>query len=102
MNVYLPSDRVEATTELRPFTPPVPVVPIFLDLPLLTGQEVPHAPHIVVGADPWPGSVALWSSSEDAGYEINRLMPASCSDWGHRIRHDLTALTMGLWAAAPS
>lgn len=74
--VYLPSDRVEATTELRPFTPPVPVVPIFLDLPLLTGQEVPHAPHIAVGADPWPGSVALWSSSEDAGYEINRLMPA--------------------------
>lgn len=73
--VYLPSDRIEEGGMLRSFTPPVPVLPIFLDLPLLTGQEVPHAPHIAVAADPWPGSVAVWSSSEDAGYGINRLVP---------------------------
>lgn len=75
-DVYQPSDRVEEIASARPFTPPVPVLPIFLDLPLLTGQEVPHLPHIAVGADPWPGSVAIWSSSEDAGYEINRLIAA--------------------------
>ncbi|RYE51762.1 MAG: host specificity protein, partial [Hyphomicrobiales bacterium] len=74
--VYLPADRLEGFTPVRAFTPPVPVVPVFLDLPLLTGQEVPHAPHIALGADPWPGSVAVWSSSEDAGYEINRLIAA--------------------------
>ncbi|WP_333816644.1 baseplate multidomain protein megatron [Tabrizicola sp.] len=74
--VYLPSERSEESVSVRSFTPPVPVAPIFLDLPLLTGQEVPHAPHIAVVADPWPGSVAVWSSSEDAGYEINRLVPA--------------------------
>ena len=50
--VYLPSDKSEETAPVRPFTPPVPVVPVFLDLPLLTGQEVPHAPHVAVGADP--------------------------------------------------
>lgn len=49
---------------------------MFLDLPLLTGEEVPHAPHVAVAAEPWPGSVAVWSSSEDAGYEINRLIAA--------------------------
>lgn len=74
--VYLPSDRAEETISVRPFTAAVPVVPVFLDLPLLTGAEVPHAPHIAVAAQPWPGSVAVWSSSEDAGYEINRLVAA--------------------------
>lgn len=75
--VYLPSDKVDDTISVRPFTPPVPVEAVFLDLPLLTGTEVPHAPHVAVGADPWPGSVAVWSSPEDAGYEINRLVPAA-------------------------
>ena len=74
--VYLPSEKSEELFSLRPFTAPVPVVPVFLDLPLLTGQEVPHAPHVAVGADPWPGSVAVWSSGEDAGYELNRLVAA--------------------------
>lgn len=74
--LYQPSDRVEEGFAIRSFTPPVPVFPIFLDLPLLTGQETPHAPHIAVAAEPWPGSVAVWSSSEDAGYEINRLIAA--------------------------
>ncbi|MES2334060.1 MAG: glycoside hydrolase TIM-barrel-like domain-containing protein [Pseudomonadota bacterium] len=74
--VYLPSDRADEAMSLRPFAAPVPVVPVFLDLPLLTGEEVPYAPHIAIAAQPWPGSVAVWSSSEDAGYEINRLIAA--------------------------
>jgi hypothetical protein len=65
--VYLPSAKVDDSISVRPFTPPVPVEALFLDLPLLTGTEVPHAPHVAVGADPWPGSVAVWSSPEDAG-----------------------------------
>lgn len=74
--VYLPSERSDEAISVRSFTPPVPVLPVFLDLPLLTGNEVPHAPHVAVAANPWPGSVAVWSSSEDAGYEFNRLVPA--------------------------
>jgi hypothetical protein len=74
--VYSPSDRSEEISSLRPFTPPVPVVPVFLDLPLLTGDEVAHAPHVAIGAEPWPGSVAIWSSAEDAGYVLNKLVAA--------------------------
>lgn len=74
--VYLPSDKADEAISVRPFSPSVPVVPMFLDLPLLTGSEVAHAPHVAVAADPWLGSVAVWSSSEDAGYELNRLVPA--------------------------
>jgi hypothetical protein len=75
--IYIPSDSDDEAISVRSFTPPVPVLPVFLDLPLLTGQEVPHAPHVAVGADPWPGSVGVWSSTEDAGYELNRLLAAS-------------------------
>ncbi|WP_374432325.1 glycoside hydrolase TIM-barrel-like domain-containing protein [Tabrizicola sp.] len=74
--IYLPSGRVDETITVRPFVPPLPVLPILLDLPLITGSEVPHAPHVAVAADPWPGTVAVWSSSVDAGYELNRLVPA--------------------------
>ncbi|MFN4204204.1 MAG: glycoside hydrolase TIM-barrel-like domain-containing protein [Tabrizicola sp.] len=73
----LPSNRSDETISLRPYTAPVPVFPLFLDLPLLTGEEVAHAPHVAVAAKPWPGAVAVWSSSEDAGYEVNRLIKAS-------------------------
>ncbi|MBL9063637.1 glycoside hydrolase TIM-barrel-like domain-containing protein [Tabrizicola sp.] len=74
--VYLPSDKADEAISVRPYVPPVPVLAVFLDLPLMTGQEVPHAPHVAVAAEPWPGSVAIWSSSEDAGYELNRLVAA--------------------------
>ncbi|NUB42972.1 hypothetical protein GEU84_001120 [Fertoebacter nigrum] len=74
--VYTPSDAVDERVVPRAFVAPVPVFPVFLDLPLLTGAEVPHAPHIAVAGTPWPGSVALWSAAEDAGYDVNRLLAA--------------------------
>ncbi len=70
--VYRLSDGAEERVFPRQFYAPVPVYPVFLDLPLLTGSEVEHAPHVAVTAAPWPGTVAIWSSSEDAGYELNR------------------------------
>ena len=75
--IYLPSDSDGETIVTRSFVPPVPVTPVFLDLPLFTGQEIPHAPHVAVAAEPWPGSVAVWSSSQDQGYALNRLIAGS-------------------------
>jgi hypothetical protein len=74
--VYLPSDRSAESIVSRNFEAPGPVFPVMLDLPLLQGDEVAHAPHVAVGADPWPGTVALWSASQDAGYALNRLIAA--------------------------
>lgn len=71
---YRPIDIVETPPSVRPFVPPVPVMPLFLDLPLMTGEEVAHAPHLAVSAQPWPGSVALYSSGSDANYKLNRLI----------------------------
>ncbi|MCV2880988.1 glycoside hydrolase/phage tail family protein [Actibacterium sp. XHP0104] len=72
--VYLPSDAVETPVSLSPFSVPVPVLPLFLDLPLITGSEVEHAPHLAVAATPWPGRVALFGSAQDADYQLNTML----------------------------
>ena len=74
--IYEPSDAVELTVTPRAFVAPVPVDPVFLDLPLLTGDEVANTPFIAVTARPWPGSVAVYASSVDDGYALNKLLPA--------------------------
>jgi hypothetical protein len=73
---YRPILIEDNPARLRPFVAPGPVMPLFLDLPLLTGEEVPHAPHIAVLANPWPGTAAVYSSSEDANYRLNTLIAA--------------------------
>lgn len=93
--VYLPTLGTAEGYQLRPFVAPVPVYPMFLDLPLLTGEEVPHAPHIAVAASPWPGSVAVWSAAEDAGYELNRLVAAPAVTGV--TQSPLVAARTGLW-----
>ncbi|WP_128253820.1 baseplate multidomain protein megatron [Falsirhodobacter deserti] len=76
-SVYTRSDAVEERAVPRPFVAPVPTFPLLLDLPLLTGQEVEHAPHLAVTATPWPGQLALWSAPEDAGYTLNTLVESA-------------------------
>ncbi|WP_457774687.1 baseplate multidomain protein megatron [Phycobium rhodophyticola] len=71
---YRPVEIEEDGVTLGAFVAPAPVFPLFLDLPLLTGEEVPHAPHLAITADPWPGSVAAYSSSSDSNYTLNRLV----------------------------
>ncbi len=73
---YRPIDIADVVPTVRPFVPPVPVLPLFLDLPLITGDEVFHAPHLAVSAQPWPGIVALHSSSSDENYRLASLVEA--------------------------
>jgi hypothetical protein len=49
-----------------------PVHAEFLDLPLLSGSEVPYAPRIAVARSPWAGSVALYSAADDFGYSLSQ------------------------------
>ncbi len=75
--IYVPQDDGVNAGVTQDFIPPAPVFPVFLDLPLLSGEEKPHVPYLAVTATPWPGSVALYSSDEDEGYELNRLIRRS-------------------------
>jgi hypothetical protein len=42
-----------------------PVEVQFFDLPLISGEEPPHAPYVAAFADPWRGPVAVWSAVEE-------------------------------------
>lgn len=68
--IYAPAETLDIAVDLPELTPAVPVLPLFMDLPLLTGDEVPHAPHLAVTARPWPGRVALYRAPEDDGYGL--------------------------------
>ncbi|MEX0301010.1 MAG: glycoside hydrolase/phage tail family protein [Leisingera sp.] len=58
------------------FAAPGPVLPLFMDLPLMRGDEAPHAPHLAVTAEAWPGSVAVYASGEDENYELEQVVAA--------------------------
>lgn len=47
---------------------------VFMDLPLVTGEETPHAPRIAVAADPWAG-VAVYRNA-GAGFELDLVLHA--------------------------
>ncbi|WP_099912444.1 baseplate multidomain protein megatron [Puniceibacterium antarcticum] len=74
--LYTPSHFPDDAVNLRPVTPAAPVLSVFMDLPLITGDEVPHAPHLAVSAIPWPGSVAVYDAATDADYALNEIISA--------------------------
>jgi hypothetical protein len=64
----------------EPATPPDwgPPLAVFMDLPLITGEETPHAPRIAVAADPWPGGVAIYKDG-GAGLALDRVATAEAT-----------------------
>lgn len=72
-----------------------PVFAQFLDLPILSGSEIPYGPHLAVAKTPWAGSVAVYSASQDSGYSLNREVsrPATLGE----TLGELPAGTPGLW-----
>ncbi|MEJ0027318.1 MAG: glycoside hydrolase/phage tail family protein [Rhizomicrobium sp.] len=47
---------------------------VFLDLPLLTGKEIPHAPTVAAFAAPWPGAIQILKSVSDANFTLSRVL----------------------------
>lgn len=72
---YAPAPFEDSLVALKPYAAPVPVNPLFLNLSLLRGDEVPHAPHIAATAAPWPGSVAVYQSGTDSDYRLGTVLP---------------------------
>ena len=97
-SVHEPSDAVEEVITSSGFVPPVPVTPVFLDLPLLSGTEVEHAPHLAVSARPWPGTVAAFSAPGPDGFTLNRLIDRRAIIG--RLETPLAAAKAGLWDRA--
>ena len=70
-DLFRPSSDISTPVSLP--TPKVvaPVFARFLDLPLISGDEDAVAPYLAAYSSPWPGGVAVYSSSEDDGYSLN-------------------------------
>ncbi|MCB1344730.1 MAG: glycoside hydrolase/phage tail family protein [Rhodobacteraceae bacterium] len=78
------------------YTAPVPVLPLFLDLPLMRGDEVPQAPHLAVTGRPWPGVVACYDAPASGGsFDLNTLIGVR-STVG-QTRTPLFRAVPGLW-----
>ncbi len=73
--VYRPELAEDRHYEYGGITASGPVYAEFMDLPLLRGDEVPHAPHMAVTATPWPGEVAVYDANTDAGYNLLDTVP---------------------------
>ncbi len=73
--LYRPIPHEDDRPRLTEYVAPVPVYPVFMDLPLLTGDEVPHAPHLAVTATPWPGSAAAYASGQaEGGFDLKAVL----------------------------
>ncbi|WP_253284435.1 MULTISPECIES: glycoside hydrolase/phage tail family protein [unclassified Ruegeria] len=72
--VYKASELKDDRPTVKPYAAPTPVLPIFLDLPLITGAETPHAPYLAVSGDPWPGAAVVYSSSSDESYTLSDII----------------------------
>ena len=49
---------------------------LFLDLPLLRGDEPPYAGYVAAAQNPWPGAVAFYRSPESSGFLLKAVAPA--------------------------
>jgi hypothetical protein len=49
---------------------------LFLDLPLLRGDEPPAAGYVAAAQEPWPGSVAFYRAPETSGFQLKALAEA--------------------------
>ena len=86
-DAYIPSLVDDLAETVAPVAAPLPVTGVFLDLPLLTGTEIAHAPHFAATAVHWPGAVALYHSETDSDYRL-----AVTAEWPATIGTTLTTL----------
>ncbi len=94
---------VSVPAKARSYAPPLihsPIAAQFFDLPLLTGEEIPHAPYVAAFAAPWRGAAGVWSSIRDDGYLLD-LALAEPAILGNTLS-DLGAAQTGVWDRGPA
>ncbi|MEM9343455.1 MAG: glycoside hydrolase/phage tail family protein [Pseudomonadota bacterium] len=95
-----PPDEEDETTLWTSYVAAAPLEVAFLDLPLLTGDEVEHAPHLAVYGSPWPGSAAAYKSPDGNGFLLSGLLDAPAV-MGETLT-DLLAAAPGLYDRGPA
>ncbi len=78
-SVYTPATEVAEVQITEPYVPPLPPLCLPMELPLLRGDEVAHAPYLAATGDPWPGGVNVYSSRTDSGYVLSKTLEAQAT-----------------------
>ena len=73
-SAYAAPAVLDDNVALQPYVGPIPAEMLFLDLPLLTGDEQPHAPYVAAAGRPWPGSIALYGAPQDSDYALQEIL----------------------------
>ena len=93
--LYHWGDTDRKGTPLTPYLPPSTVEPVFMDLPLITGEEPPQAPWVAATARVWPGMVAVHRHTGVDAFTLEALLGSPA-----RVGVTETALSAaqaGLW-----
>lgn len=69
-SIFVPAEAQDLPTRTAKPATVAPITALFMDLPLMTGSEQPHAPHVAMSGRPWPGLAMLTSASGDADYQL--------------------------------
>ncbi|WP_147125199.1 baseplate multidomain protein megatron [Shimia ponticola] len=77
--VYEPAYEIEDSIGQPPSATSAPVFSVFLDLPLLTGDESPHAPYVAATSSEWPGGAAVYRSATGNDYVLDRVLPTAAT-----------------------
>ncbi|WP_400087856.1 glycoside hydrolase/phage tail family protein [Yoonia sp. R78084] len=73
-SVYARGARPEDSVQLQPYIGPIPAELLFLDIGMLTGDELPHAPYVAAAGNPWPGNIALYGAPQDSDYALQSIL----------------------------
>jgi hypothetical protein len=63
------SPPIQQRPHMTPFVPPLSVDVTFLDLPMLSVDQMGHAPYLVASGDPWPGPVAVYAADMEDDFK---------------------------------
>ncbi|WP_439560503.1 baseplate multidomain protein megatron [Roseinatronobacter sp.] len=99
-DLYGWGDTDGAREMLTGYEAPAPVQALFLDLPLITGEEVPQAPWLAVTAQPWGGAVAVHRARAAGAFDLEAVIGAPA-----RVGITQTALfaaPAGIWDRGPA
>jgi hypothetical protein len=69
-DVYTPIPATSRTPPPPQVSPSGPPAAVFLDLPLLLGNEPPDTGYFAAMLRPWPGAIALYQSPETSGFAL--------------------------------
>ncbi|MGL5009361.1 MAG: baseplate multidomain protein megatron, partial [Paracoccaceae bacterium] len=76
-DIYAAPETQDIAQPQRPFSPPLPVYPIVMDIPLLRETDAAHAPYVAAAARPWPGDVGVWQSVDRQSYDLDNILTAT-------------------------